>query len=325
MRNRETWAVTAIHADGALTVNQERGHGTVCLRVDYVREHVRLGYAATEHGYESATVTAGIELASTATTRRGLYVGVTRGRDENLICVITESNDVAEARDVLDGILAVDRADIPAVTQRRNLAVRHPSTPTPPSSTSCQPGRCQIPDWFTSVLAEARHALTDAERTVEARAGDRARRIAVITTAEGELADVDRATAVHREMLAVDAKRADRARREHTTAERRLAGGGPRHRPRRTAPSTRQRPPDLGWHSRHRPARRQPSTAGAAAHRNRGRAVGRRRPSRQAGHSASGVASLQAACIRRLDENVLIRLSSPARVSGALSDRSCAG
>ena len=126
VRNRETWTVTAVHTDGGLTVTQEQGHGTIRLPVDYVRAHVRLGYAATEHGYESATVTAGIELASAATTRRGLYVGVTRGRDENLICVITESSDVAEARDVLEAVLAVDRADIPAVTQRRNLAAQQP-------------------------------------------------------------------------------------------------------------------------------------------------------------------------------------------------------
>ena len=70
VRNRETWTVVAVHPDGALTVTQIEGHGTIRLPVDYVREHVRLGYAATEHGYQSATVTAGIELASAATTRR---------------------------------------------------------------------------------------------------------------------------------------------------------------------------------------------------------------------------------------------------------------
>ena len=226
VRNRETWTVTAVHADGALTVTQELGHGTVCLPVEYVRDHVRLGYAATEHGYESATVTAGIELASATTTRRGLYVGVTRGRDENLICVITESHDVAEARDVLDGILAVDRADIPAVTQRRNLAAQHPPPSTPPSSTSRQPARCQIPDWFTAVLADTRHALAEAEHTVESRAVERARRAAAITAAEDDLADVDRATAPHRERLAVDAKRAEQARSTHAAAQRRLAGSG---------------------------------------------------------------------------------------------------
>ena len=66
--------------------------------------------------------TTAIALASAATTRRGLYVAATRGRDENLLCVVTDSDDVAEARDVLEGILALDRADIPAVTQRRALA-----------------------------------------------------------------------------------------------------------------------------------------------------------------------------------------------------------
>ena len=122
VRNRDTWTVTAIGDDGSLTVSHHGGHGDVTLPADYAREHVRLGYAATEHGWQSDTVTAGICLVSSATTRRGLYVAVTRGRDENVICVITDSDDIAEARDVLEGILAVDRADIPAVTQRRSLA-----------------------------------------------------------------------------------------------------------------------------------------------------------------------------------------------------------
>jgi hypothetical protein len=194
------------------------------LPAEYVREHVRLGYAATEHGYESATVTAGAELASAATTRRGLYVGVTRGIDENLICVITESHDVAEARDVLEAILAVDRADIPAVAQRRTLAAQQPPAATRPPPTSPQPGRCQIPDWFADVLADARHALAAAEHTVESRTVERARRAAAVTAAEADLAIIDRATARQREFLAVDEKRADKARVNHDDAERHLAG-----------------------------------------------------------------------------------------------------
>ncbi|MBA3289619.1 MAG: relaxase domain-containing protein, partial [Acidimicrobiia bacterium] len=212
VRNRETWTVTTIHDDGAVTVTQEHGPGTVTLPVDYVRDHVRLGYAATEHGYQSATVTAATELASAATTRRGLYVGITRGRDENLICVITETNDVAEARDILDGILAVDRVDVPAVTQRRTLAAQPPPSPTPPSSTARQPPRCQIPEWFTGLLADARHALADSEHTAASHAAERAQRAAAVGAAEHDLAVIDRATAPHREMLAVDEKRADRAR-----------------------------------------------------------------------------------------------------------------
>ena len=213
VRNRETWTVTAVHTDGALTVTQERGHGSIRLPVDYVRAHVRLGYAATEHGYQSATVTAGIELASAATTRRGLYVGVTRGRDENLICVITDSGDVAEARDVLEAVLAVDRADIPAVTQRRN-----PRRPTPGAKHTAsvavtgQPGRCLVPDWFADLRADARHALAEAEHTVASNTVERARRAAAVTTAESDLAVIERATAPHRELLAIDAKRAEQAR-----------------------------------------------------------------------------------------------------------------
>ena len=90
-----------------------------CCPCDYVRDHVRLGYAATEHGNQADTVDVGIQLVSPATTCRGLYVGATRGREENRIHVVTESADPAEARDVLEAVLAYDRADVPAVTQRR--------------------------------------------------------------------------------------------------------------------------------------------------------------------------------------------------------------
>ena len=62
VRNRETWTVTAIGSDGSLTVTRERGHGTVTLPADYAHEHVRLGYAATEHGYQSDTVDHAIAL-----------------------------------------------------------------------------------------------------------------------------------------------------------------------------------------------------------------------------------------------------------------------
>ena len=77
---------------------------------------MRLGYAATEHGDQADTVDVAIALVSTATTHRGLYVGATRGRDENRIHVITDTDDLAERPDVLEAVLAHDRADIPAVT-----------------------------------------------------------------------------------------------------------------------------------------------------------------------------------------------------------------
>ena len=160
--------------DGSLTVSHNDGHGQVTLPADYVREHVRLGYAATEHGYQSDTVTISMSLAGEATTRRGLYVAITRGREENLVHVITDSADVAEARDVLERILAVDRADIPAVTQRRQLAEQEHATPQP-SRRWEQPGRCEIPEWFDPLRDQTRNELEEAEQRAAANAAQRER------------------------------------------------------------------------------------------------------------------------------------------------------
>ncbi len=93
VRNRDLWDVVATHSDGALTVSHRSGHGTTSLPPDYVTQHVRLGYAATEHGHQGDTIDVGVALVSTATTHRGLYVGMTRGRGGNRVHVITETTD----------------------------------------------------------------------------------------------------------------------------------------------------------------------------------------------------------------------------------------
>ena len=152
VRNRDLWTVTQTHDNGDLTVTPLAGHGQITLPAEYVLEHVRLGYAATEMGTQSDTVTASLELASQATTCRNLYVAMTRGQKDNTVCVITETHDLSEAHDVLDAVIAVDRADTPATTQRRVLATQdhhlHP--------------RCQIPAWFDTFRAEVVQHLHDA-------------------------------------------------------------------------------------------------------------------------------------------------------------------
>ena len=156
VRNRESWTVQAIGGDGSLTVSSNAGSGHVTLPVEYAREHVRLGYAATEHGNQGDTVSVGIELATLATTQRGLYVGVTRGREDNKILVVTDSHDLDEARDILERILASDRADIPATTQRRQLAemdARPSRRPEP---------RCAIPPWLDQLRSNVDRDLAAA-------------------------------------------------------------------------------------------------------------------------------------------------------------------
>jgi hypothetical protein len=135
---------------------------------------VRLGYAATEHGHQGDTVDVGITLVSTATTHRGLYVGMTRGRDGNHVHVVTESTDPAETRDLLECVLAHDRADVPAVAQRRDLANQIPP-PEPGPSWRVEP-RPLLPDWvapWRTQLEQQRDDLTSylsqrAERRAEA-------------------------------------------------------------------------------------------------------------------------------------------------------------
>jgi hypothetical protein len=224
VRNRDIWTVTHIDAHGSITVSHEGDHGAVTLPARYAREHVRLGYAATEHGWESDTVAVGISLASAATTRRGLYVAATRGRDSNEMCVITESPDVAEARDVLEAIVAVDRADIPAVTQRRTLAVqqRPHEVPVPVAPTP----RCEIPDWFTAVLQDARRDRDDAETRQAERAVQRQRLENAAKIADRNLRHVASATAPDRDAYARAAAQAADARRDYTAAQRRLEAPG---------------------------------------------------------------------------------------------------
>ena len=164
IRNREVWTVTGVGDDGSLTVAANRGHGTAFLPAKYVRDQVRLGYAATEHGVQGDTTTVGIELVSLATTRRGAYVGLTRGREDNTVLVVTESHDLDEARDALDRIISIDRADVPATTQRRELAAtdRAPRRPQP---------RCELPDWLPELRAEIAQQLADTERRGRRTAG----------------------------------------------------------------------------------------------------------------------------------------------------------
>ncbi|MGH9228878.1 MAG: AAA family ATPase [Acidimicrobiales bacterium] len=56
VRNRDLWTILDTRRDGSLTVSHRAGHGQVTLSADYTRAHVRLGYAATGHGYEGDTV-----------------------------------------------------------------------------------------------------------------------------------------------------------------------------------------------------------------------------------------------------------------------------
>ena len=239
VRNRELWTVTATHTDGSLTVSHHGGHGHVTLPADYVRAHVRLGYAATEHGWQSDTVDTAIALTSPATTRRGLYVAATRASDENVICVITDSDDVAEARDVLEGIVAIDRADVPAVTQRHTLAqqTRHQQAAAAPASP-----RCPIPEWFPPLLADAHAEVARLEQREAERQRQRDRLEAAAESANHTFRTVEHDTAPDRDELWIAERRVDKARWNHAAAQRQLDAS-----PRRSRRTARRNVDEAQW------------------------------------------------------------------------------
>ena len=223
VRNRDYWTINAITADGGLAVTRIDGHGTITLPADYVSEHVQLGYAATEPGNQSDTATASITLATPATTCRGLYVAVTRGQAENIICVATDTHDTADAIDVLERILATDRADHPATHTRRELAA------TAPPALALTP-RCEIPDWFEHLHHNARneYATARAERDAEQRRVlEREQRIDQLSQ---QLDTLEHHCRPHDSAIATVTSDLRDAEHRHRRAEHELANSGLLHR-----------------------------------------------------------------------------------------------
>lgn len=111
--NRQQWIVQHITADGTVTA-REASNGrklprTVRLPVDYVAEQAHLSYAATAYGVQGATTDRSHTILTDATSAASVYVGMTRGRNENLLHVVADSQ--AEARAQFVAAMQRDRAD----------------------------------------------------------------------------------------------------------------------------------------------------------------------------------------------------------------------
>ena len=196
IRNRERWTMTDSNGHGEVTVTRLDGHGTITLPADYVRQHLQLAYATTEHGAQGETADRSITLASTATTGRGFYVGMTRGRDENIALVVTDTPDtpdIAEAISILEAAIAIDRADVPATTHRRTLAEAVPRWwPRP---------RVQIPEWFDELRATAEEQRRVAEYALDERNAERAADERRVTEASRDLPAAEAAHAPFNEKV----------------------------------------------------------------------------------------------------------------------------
>ncbi len=92
VQNRATWVIRRIRRGvieiRSLTDSTDRRH----IPADYVRDHIHLAYASTVHGIQGETTDA--SLVGPGVDAAGLYVGLTRGRANNLaLCVAASRED----------------------------------------------------------------------------------------------------------------------------------------------------------------------------------------------------------------------------------------
>ena len=125
--NRQTWTVQAVGQDGTVWAKENdtsrKRQRTVRLPVEYVAEHTHLAYASTAYGVQGATVPGSHTVLSDALDASGVYVGMTRGQETNLLHIVAA--DVDDAREQFTAALERDRADrgLVAATQAAHEAV----------------------------------------------------------------------------------------------------------------------------------------------------------------------------------------------------------
>jgi hypothetical protein len=128
VRNGSRWTVAEVGGDGSLRVRPagRRWGASVRLPVEYVAEHVELGYAVTAYRAQGVTVDTGHTLVEPGATRENFYVAMTRGRqcntayvsinrpDDDHIHPPTHDTAAVAARKVLAGVLQHVGAELSA-------------------------------------------------------------------------------------------------------------------------------------------------------------------------------------------------------------------
>ena len=108
--NRDTWTIAALDPDGTVTVHGEPRTGCRTLPSAYMRDHVELAYATTVYGAQGETTHTGHLVLGEHTTAAAAYVGMTRGRVDNVAHLVAENLD--DARKLWSDTFGRDRADL---------------------------------------------------------------------------------------------------------------------------------------------------------------------------------------------------------------------
>lgn len=112
VRNGDRWRITDRSPVGSLQLESLDGRGKVTVPGEYVQENVALAYAVTVHKAQGITTDQAVLVVDRATAAEHLYVGMTRGRHHNQVCVVTEASgdehqrrEPPTATDVLAGAM----------------------------------------------------------------------------------------------------------------------------------------------------------------------------------------------------------------------------
>ena len=140
VRNGDRWAVTGTAGGGELVLSHLDRQATIALPGWYAANHIDLGYAVTQTRAQSITVDASMTVVTSSSSRDQLYVGLTRGKKENHLHIVTDQ----PAHDPRDRA----RPHHPPKDHRRRvlpplwLGHRHrPHQPGPERGTSRRPPR----------------------------------------------------------------------------------------------------------------------------------------------------------------------------------------
>ena len=90
VRNGNRWSVASRDEAGSLFLASMEGHGSVQVPTSYATEQVGLAYALTVHKAQGSTTDSASLIVDNSMRAEQLYVGMTRGRDENHALVVTE-------------------------------------------------------------------------------------------------------------------------------------------------------------------------------------------------------------------------------------------
>ncbi len=108
--NRATWTITAVRADGSLTLRGQCATDLRTLPAGYARNYVELSYATSVYGAQGETTHTGHLMLGEHTSAASAYVAMTRGRHHNVAHLVAE--DEADARRQWEQVFARDRADL---------------------------------------------------------------------------------------------------------------------------------------------------------------------------------------------------------------------